>query len=90
MFVFGALSRPWSPLSSRPPDVDVPLPLGLFLCDEGLLDAELAAGSPVLLVAAVPPGSDVWAKTLQFAQSMMTAAADSVRPITCRHRCCRP
>jgi hypothetical protein len=27
--LYGALSRPWSPFASLPPDVDVPLPLGL-------------------------------------------------------------
>jgi hypothetical protein len=47
------LSLPWSPLSSRPPEVDVPLPLGfdfvaLPVVGEELGAAELAAGSPVV------------------------------------------
>ena len=36
------LSRPWSPLASIPPEVEVPLPLGF----DGGVVAELAAGSP--------------------------------------------
>jgi hypothetical protein len=49
----GILSRPSSPLSSRPPEVDVPLPLRLgfiALPVVGALPgvAELAAGSPLV------------------------------------------
>jgi hypothetical protein len=46
----GILSRPWSPLSSLPPEVDVPLPLfvGLMPDLSGLAFCELAAGSPVV------------------------------------------
>jgi len=47
----GMLSLPWSPLSSRPPELDVPLPLGLLRAAPvvGAVPgvAELAAGSPV-------------------------------------------
>jgi hypothetical protein len=47
----GILSRPWSPLSSLPPEVEVPLPLGFdFIALPVVGDvpgaAELAAGSP--------------------------------------------
>ena len=47
------LSRPASPLSSLPPELDVPLPLGLDRVDVPVVGvsargvAELAAGSPV-------------------------------------------
>jgi hypothetical protein len=49
----GILSRPWSPLSSLPPDVEVPLPLGFDFIELPVVDeapgvAELAAGSPVV------------------------------------------
>jgi hypothetical protein len=48
----GILSLPWSPLSSRPPEVDVPLPPGLALVEAPVVGAlpavaELAAGSPL-------------------------------------------
>ena len=53
MLLSGILSLPASPLSSRPPDVDVPLPLRLGVvalpvvgAEPGL--AELAAGSPAV------------------------------------------
>ena len=52
MLLSGILSRPWSPLSSPPPDVDVPLPLELGFIELPVGDvpgvAELAAGSPVV------------------------------------------
>jgi hypothetical protein len=53
MLLSGILSRPWSPLSSRPPDVDVPLPLGLGFIELPVVGdvpavAELTAGSPVV------------------------------------------
>jgi hypothetical protein len=79
-----ALSRPPSPLSSFPPDVDVPLPLWFEPVVAGVLDAELAAGSPVLLVAAGPPG-DVCASAM-FAVSRIAPARVVVLKITCRHR----
>jgi hypothetical protein len=49
----GILSRPWSPLASLPPDVDVPLPLGFGFIAFPVVGAlpgvaELAAGSPVV------------------------------------------
>jgi hypothetical protein len=49
----GILSLPWSRLSSLPPDVDVPLPLGLGCIELPVVGevpgvAELAAGSPVV------------------------------------------
>ena len=49
----GILSRPWSPLASLPPEVDVPLPLGLGFIELPVVGdvpgaAELAAGSPVV------------------------------------------
>ena len=48
----GILSLPWSPLASLPPDVDVPLPLGLAFMELPTVGdvpgvAELAAGSPM-------------------------------------------
>jgi hypothetical protein len=56
------LSLPWSPLSSLPPEVEVPLPLLLGLIPDrfGLAFWELAAGSP-----AVAPWPDAlpWAYT---------------------------
>ncbi|WP_456633674.1 hypothetical protein [Bradyrhizobium sp. USDA 10063] len=53
MLVSGILSLPSSPLSSRPPEVDVPLPLRLGLVALPVVGAEpgvaeLAAGSPVV------------------------------------------
>jgi len=53
MLLSGILSRPWSPLWSRPPDVDVPPPLGLGFIELPVVGdvpgvAELAAGSPVV------------------------------------------
>lgn len=49
MLLFGIVSRPWSPLSSLPPEVEVPLPLllGGVPVLSGLAFCELAAGSPV-------------------------------------------
>lgn len=49
MLLSGILSRPWSPLASLPPDVEVPLPLllGLIPVVSGFAFCELAAGSPV-------------------------------------------
>ena len=49
----GILSLPWSLLSSRPPEVELPLPLGLddapvVLRGSALGFSELAAGSPVV------------------------------------------
>ena len=49
--LFGIVSLPWSPLASRPPDVEVPLPL-LFgaipvVSEEPFELAELAAGRGV-------------------------------------------
>jgi hypothetical protein len=49
----GILSLPWSPLASLPPDVDVPLPLGLAFIELPTVGdvpgvAELAAGSPII------------------------------------------
>jgi hypothetical protein len=51
LLLSGILSRPWSPLSSLPPDVEVPLPLGLeelptVPAGAARGFAELAAGSP--------------------------------------------
>ena len=50
----GIASRPWSPLASLPPDVDVPLPLlfGAMPVVSCCELAELAAG----LGVSVPPG----------------------------------
>jgi hypothetical protein len=61
----GILSRPWSLLSSRPPDVELPLPLGLddapvVVLGAALGFAELAAGSPV--VEPRPLGSPLCAR----------------------------
>ena|SRR5258707_3322040 len=66
MLLSGTLSRPWSPLSSLPPEVELPLPLLLeFIPVVSPLElAELAAGSPVLLFAVCSedsPGVMVWA-----------------------------
>jgi hypothetical protein len=49
----GILSLPWSPLASLPPDVDVPLPLGLAFIELPTVGdvpgvAELDAGSPIV------------------------------------------
>jgi hypothetical protein len=49
----GILSLPWSPLASLPPELEVPLPLGLGLIELPVVGdvpglAELAAGSPVV------------------------------------------
>jgi hypothetical protein len=49
----GILSRPWSPLASLPPEVDVPLPLRLGFIELPVVGevpgvAEPAAGSPVV------------------------------------------
>jgi hypothetical protein len=49
----GILSRPWSLLSSRPPDVELPLPVAfddepVVLLGAARGFAELAAGSPVV------------------------------------------
>src|SRR4051795_299573 len=60
MLLSGILSRPWSPLSSLPPEVEVPLPLGLDLVvlpvvGEAAGVAELAAGSPVIEPRPVGP-----------------------------------
>src|SRR4051794_12795412 len=38
MLLSGILSRPWSPLSSLPPEVEVPLPLGLDLAELPVVD----------------------------------------------------
>jgi hypothetical protein len=51
LLLLGIVSRPWSPLASLPPDVDVPLPL-LFgaipvVSEEPFELAELAAGRGV-------------------------------------------
>jgi hypothetical protein len=53
LLLSGILSRPWSPLSSLPPDVEVPLPLGFDFIELPVVGAEpgvaeLAAGSPVV------------------------------------------
>ena len=60
MSLSGILSRPWSLLSSRPPDVELPLPLAFD--DEPVVPlgaargfAELAAGSPVVEPRALGP-----------------------------------
>jgi hypothetical protein len=68
MLLSGILLRPWSPLSSLPPEVELPLPLlPEFIPVVSPLElAELAAGSPVLLFAVCsedPPGVMVWANT---------------------------
>lgn len=60
----GILSLPWSPLASLPPEVDVPLPLGLALVELPVVGAvpgvaELAAGSPV--AEPRPLGAPPWA-----------------------------
>ena len=51
MSLSGMLSLPWSPISSRPPELDVPLPRGLLRAAPvvGAVPgvAELAAGFPV-------------------------------------------
>jgi hypothetical protein len=50
LLLFGIVSRPWSPLASLPPEVDVPLPLlfgAMPVVSAGPLDAELAAGRGV-------------------------------------------
>jgi hypothetical protein len=63
MLLSGILSLPWSPLSSLPPEVDVPLPLGFdpvvvpLGAAAGL--AELAAGSPC--IDPRPLGAPFWA-----------------------------
>jgi hypothetical protein len=80
LLLSGIRSRPWSPLSSLPPDVEVPLPLG-FDCIElpvvgelaGL--AELAAGSPT--VAPRPLGPPVCAS----ASPLETRKADATANI---------
>jgi len=56
--LFGMASRPRSPLASRPPEVEVPLPLrlGAMPVVSCFLFAELAAGRGV----PGPPGS-LWA-----------------------------
>jgi hypothetical protein len=66
MLLSGILSRPWSPLTSLPPEVELPLPLLLESIPvvSPLELAELAAGSPVLLFAVCsedPPGVVDWA-----------------------------
>jgi hypothetical protein len=53
LLLSGTLARPLSPLSSLPPDVEVPLPLGLDFIElpvvwEAPGVAELPAGSPVV------------------------------------------
>jgi len=70
----GILSRPWSPLASLPPEVDVPLPLGLGFIELPVVGdvpgaAELAAGSPV--VEPRPLGTPLCA----FAQVAPTSSA---------------
>ena len=70
----GILSRPWWPLASLPPEVDVPLPLGLGFIELPVVGdvpgvAELAAGSPV--VEPRPLGPPVCA----FAQVAPTSSA---------------
>jgi hypothetical protein len=67
LLLSGILSRPWSPLSSLPPDVEVPLPLGFDFIELPLVGevpgvAELAAGSPV--VAPRPLGAPACAKCM--------------------------
>ncbi|MBV9459068.1 MAG: hypothetical protein JO141_16315 [Bradyrhizobium sp.] len=65
MSLSGILSKPWSPLASLPPELDVPLPLRLgFMALPVVGDvpgvAELAAGSP--LTAPLPLAPPDWAK----------------------------
>src|SRR4051812_16218390 len=76
MLLSGILSRPWSPLSSLPPEVEVPLPLGLDLMelpvvDEAPVVAVLAAGSPVVELRALGPA---WASA-RLAESKTAKAA---------------
>ena len=74
----GIASRPWSPLASLPPDVDVPLPL-LFgaMPDVSLaLEAELAAGRgvpgfPALLWAYAKEPDKTKAVTKNIEESFM-------------------
>jgi hypothetical protein len=50
LLLFGIVSRPWSPLASLPPEVDVPLPLlfgAMPVVSVDPLDAEFAAGRGV-------------------------------------------
>lgn len=71
MLLSGILSRPWSPLSSLPPEVDVPLPLGFDRDAAPVVGAdwgvdELAAGSPVVDPRPLgPPVVWAWAETAQ-------------------------
>jgi hypothetical protein len=75
----GILSLPWSPLASLPPEVDVPLPLGLGFIELPVVGeepgvAELAAGSPI--VEPRPLGAPLWAKA--DAPNNANAAANAI------------
>src|ERR1700760_4669666 len=76
LLLSGILSKPWSPLASLPPDVEVPLPLldgfiALPVVDDASGDAELAAGSPV--TAPRPLAPPAWAKAAALEQSKIKA-----------------
>ena len=78
----GILSLPWSPLSSLPPDVEVPLPLlfGAILVVSGLAFWELAAGSPV--AEPWPLGPPVWAEA-----AVVISAKQAAKPIAAADSC---
>jgi hypothetical protein len=78
LLLSGILSRPWSPLSSLPPDVEVPLPLGFDFVELPVVGdvpgvAELAAGSPVVAPRPLGPPLCASAKLLETARADATA-----------------
>jgi hypothetical protein len=78
LLLSGILSRPWSPLSSLPPDVEVPLPLGLDFIELPVVGAapgvaELAAGSPVIAPRPLGPPACASATLLETAKVEATA-----------------
>jgi hypothetical protein len=82
----GILSLPWSPLASLPPEVEVPLPLGLGRIELPVVGdvpgvAELAAGSPV--VEPRPLGAPFWAyaRVLEIASVAASAIVVSFMAI---------
>src|SRR3954451_20707019 len=79
MLLSGILSRPWSPLSSLPPEVEVPLPLGLDLMELPVVDevvAVLAAGSPVIELRALEPA---WASARLVESKTAETAIEATR-----------
>jgi hypothetical protein len=101
MLLSGILSLLWSPLSSRPPDVEVPLPLRLGLIalsvvgDAPLVD-ELAAGSPAVDPRPLgAPAFCAWAQEMPRAQAnartivgfIAKSSQISMKPIGQRREC---